>query len=380
MSSIRKVFITATGIAATGIAAASFAGVNAGMMDQMNNRGSSSSQSSAPSYSPPPSSAPSYSSPQSSAPSYSAPQVQRSAPSQSQPNFRNNQQNYRAPAGPNPRQQQSSAGPRPAAPSSAPSAARESQSRPNFRNSPQNTAPVVSNPRPQASSGQQTPNGASTSPGSSEQRGGVIGRTLSRTLSTGTPGSGNGGGHHNPGNPGNPGGHHDDDDNHHPRPRPPNVVYVLPPYYYDYYWGGNLYYNFNGGWYSPYGGSYVSVGRPYGLYTRSLPANYSSFYYDDMRYYLHEDTYYTYDRSRGGYVVTPSPYGEDEEGADQDIFVYPAQGQSETQLADDRYACHRWAVRESGYDPLDDEYDRDRRANYMRALTACLEGRGYTVK
>jgi hypothetical protein len=376
MSSFRRTFIIATGIAASGVGAMAFAGVNAGMMDQLNNRGSS-SQSSAPSYSPAPSSAPSYSAPAASAPSYSPPPVQRSAPAQSQPNFRNSQQNYRAPAGPNPRQQQSSAGPRPSAPSSAPAAPRESQSRPNFRNSERiYTAPVVSNPRPQASSGQQTPSGANQSTGSNE-RDGLIGRTLSRSLSTGNPGNGNGGGHHNGGNPGQPGGNHDDD---HRPPRRPNVVYVLPPYYYDYYWGGNLYYNFNGGWYTPYGSSYISVGPPYGLYTSRLPSNYSSFYYDDTRYYLHEDTYYTYDRSRGGYVVTPSPYGDDEPGADQDIFVYPAQGQSETQLADDRYACHRWGVKESGYDPLDDDYDRDRRSNYMRAMTACLEGRGYTVK
>ncbi len=35
----------------------------------------------------------------------------------------------------------------------------------------------------------------------------------------------------------------------------------------------------------------------------------------------------------------------------QDLYVYPAQGQSDQQLADDRYACHLWAVRESDFDP-----------------------------
>jgi hypothetical protein len=159
------------------------------------------------------------------------------------------------------------------------------------------------------------------------------------------------------------------------------VVYVLPPYYFDYYWNGSWYYNFDGGWYSPYGNSYMLVGAPYGMFVRSLPGYSSSFYYSDTRYYLHDDTYYTYDRSRGGYVVTPSPYGDDEEPAvDEDIFVYPAQGQSEQQQADDRYACHRWGVKESGYDPIDDAYDADRRANYLRAMTACLTGRGYSVK
>ena len=37
--------------------------------------------------------------------------------------------------------------------------------------------------------------------------------------------------------------------------------------------------------------------------------------------------------------------------AAQDLFVYPASGQSDEQLADDRYECHVWAVKESGFDP-----------------------------
>jgi len=35
----------------------------------------------------------------------------------------------------------------------------------------------------------------------------------------------------------------------------------------------------------------------------------------------------------------------------QDLFVYPAEGQSDEQLADDRYECHVWAVQESRFDP-----------------------------
>lgn len=35
----------------------------------------------------------------------------------------------------------------------------------------------------------------------------------------------------------------------------------------------------------------------------------------------------------------------------QDLYVYPAKGQSDEQLAKDRYECHRWAVQESGFDP-----------------------------
>lgn len=37
--------------------------------------------------------------------------------------------------------------------------------------------------------------------------------------------------------------------------------------------------------------------------------------------------------------------------AQQRLFIYPATGQSESQLADDRYACHERAVHESRFDP-----------------------------
>jgi hypothetical protein len=34
-----------------------------------------------------------------------------------------------------------------------------------------------------------------------------------------------------------------------------------------------------------------------------------------------------------------------------EVYVYPAGGQDERQLDRDRYECHRWAVRQSGFDP-----------------------------
>jgi hypothetical protein len=63
-------------------------------------------------------------------------------------------------------------------------------------------------------------------------------------------------------------------------------------------------------------------------------------------------------------------------------FVYPSRGQSQQQVANDRYECNRWATNESGYDP-DLRTHRNPEtgpANYGRALSACLEGRGYAVR
>lgn len=34
------------------------------------------------------------------------------------------------------------------------------------------------------------------------------------------------------------------------------------------------------------------------------------------------------------------------------VYVFPAQGQSEEQLDDDESYCYKWAVKQSGYDPI----------------------------
>jgi hypothetical protein len=160
------------------------------------------------------------------------------------------------------------------------------------------------------------------------------------------------------------------------------VVDRLPHGYRDYYWNGSRYYTYGGRWYRPYGASYVTVGIPFGLFVTTLPGYYTSVWVDGTRYYYSDHTYYVYEPVRRGYVVTHSPYGDDEDeygAAGDDLYIYPANGQSEQQQADDRYDCHRWAVDQSDYDPLDDEYDADLRADYRRAMIACLTGRGYTV-
>ncbi len=38
--------------------------------------------------------------------------------------------------------------------------------------------------------------------------------------------------------------------------------------------------------------------------------------------------------------------------ATADFIVYPAQGQSEDQMAKDKFECQRWATQQSGFDPL----------------------------
>jgi hypothetical protein len=68
------------------------------------------------------------------------------------------------------------------------------------------------------------------------------------------------------------------------------------------------------------------------------------------------------------------------------IFVYPRQGQSEELQAKDRYECHSWAVSQTHYDPtqptsgMPEAQLNQMRADYQRAMGACLDGRGYTMR
>jgi opacity protein-like surface antigen len=48
-------------------------------------------------------------------------------------------------------------------------------------------------------------------------------------------------------------------------------------------------------------------------------------------------------------AASPAPGANAATGAD--IYVYPANGQSDRQLDRDRYECHGWAGKQTGYDP-----------------------------
>jgi hypothetical protein len=71
-----------------------------------------------------------------------------------------------------------------------------------------------------------------------------------------------------------------------------------------------------------------------------------------------------------------------DEGLVAQTYAYPSKGQSPQQQVNDRIECNKWAVNESGYDPdlRSHRHPESGPAAYARAFSACLEGRGYTVR
>ncbi len=70
------------------------------------------------------------------------------------------------------------------------------------------------------------------------------------------------------------------------------------------------------------------------------------------------------------------------QGEASQLFAYPRQGQSPQQQSTDLNECHYWAVSRTGYDPnfAAGNEPPERRTDYQRAIAACLEARGYTVR
>jgi hypothetical protein len=66
------------------------------------------------------------------------------------------------------------------------------------------------------------------------------------------------------------------------------------------------------------------------------------------------------------------------------VFLYPKNGQTADQQARDRYDCYRFAVAQSGFDPMRSAGTTpatpagEQQSDYDRAQSACFEARGYT--
>jgi hypothetical protein len=164
----------------------------------------------------------------------------------------------------------------------------------------------------------------------------------------------------------------------------------LPRDYRAYYRGRDRFY-FNGGvWYAPHGPGFVVVRPPVGLVIGVLPPYYSTVWFGGIPYYYANNVYYSWQPDQNGYAVVDPPDGADAPAADaaappdvvqQDWIIYPKNGQSKDQQAADQYECHTWAKGQTGFDPTlgDGSENPMIRSNYNRAMSACLQARGYQV-
>lgn len=151
--------------------------------------------------------------------------------------------------------------------------------------------------------------------------------------------------------------------------------------------GSSHYYYFSGSFYRPFGLGYVVVSAPLGARIRTLPVGYVSFVLGTRHFFYVNSTYYRWEPGTREYVVVQEPNGATEamsqNGSEADsgeLYAYPNQGQSADQTKRDRYECHLWAAQQSGYDPTYADQPTKSSDDYRRAMTACLVGRGYTVR
>ncbi len=161
-----------------------------------------------------------------------------------------------------------------------------------------------------------------------------------------------------------------------------------PHYWVGGYWGGLFWPRVEFDWDFPW-------------FLGALPLGYQTLWWGGVPYYYLRGVYYVWSPDYDEYVVTdPPPLGDQGEpaqaapapsesppGSDRgalSLFVYPKNGQSQQQTQSDRYACHEWAVGQTGFDPTNPNRSTDAAtatpSNYKRAVTACLEARGYSVR
>ena len=134
--------------------------------------------------------------------------------------------------------------------------------------------------------------------------------------------------------------------------------------------------------------AYYGVG--FSWFLPVLPLAYATYWYSGVPYYYANDVYYTYNPSYEGYVATdpppvadsnPAPDGSagaipapgDGAAAAGEIYMYPKNGQSTEQQAQDKAECQQWATQQAGQVAQNG-------SDYQRAMTACVEGRGYSAK
>jgi len=163
----------------------------------------------------------------------------------------------------------------------------------------------------------------------------------------------------------------------------------LPSSYFEIQFRSRPYYYNRGIWYLRAGSQFVVTIPPIGIVVPFLPNFYTTLWISGVPYYYANNVYYVWQPDRNGYIVTNPPKDINEEETRplvEQLFIYPKQEQNEKQQADDRFQCHQWSVAQTNYDPSEPPENMKQSElsvkyeNYQKAMKACLEGRGYSVR
>jgi len=168
---------------------------------------------------------------------------------------------------------------------------------------------------------------------------------------------------------------------------------VLPFGYATYYWGGNPYYYYDGGYYSwdPDYNGYVATDPPPVAdgsgSDQPPPSDEGS--QSQQSYDMQPQTYAPPPANPNSMATPPpaqpvaapaNPGPRNFSGGVSDIVAYPRNGQSEQQTSTDKFECHKWSVSQTGFDPTRSINLEGTAADYRRAMGACMDARGYTVR
>jgi hypothetical protein len=197
-------------------------------------------------------------------------------------------------------------------------------------------------------------------------------------------------------------------------------AFVRGGYYGGHYWFGGHYWG--GGYWGGAFWPHVWFYPGWAWFLPTLPFGYATFWWGGVPYYYYNSLYYTWNPNYDGYVVTDPPpaagsdYSADNPGdagsapqydysqaappanagpaasppaagapvqprGASDLYLYPRNGQSDTQTQNDRYECHSWALNQTGFDPTRSAQQASgNAADYRRAMIACLDARGYSAR
>jgi hypothetical protein len=91
------------------------------------------------------------------------------------------------------------------------------------------------------------------------------------------------------------------------RVTPGGVANLIGPAGERYYFSGGNWFRWRGDWYRSWGGAWVVVDAPIGMFVTSLPPYYTTVWRSGTPYYYSNETYYVWDAERNEYEVVAPP-------------------------------------------------------------------------